>query len=195
MTAFIQGYYIGANQMNPVLQNSSIPGATSTQCDTVEVSLMNSTYPFALAATIKGILNTNGTVSLVYPAAGIYGNDFYIRILHRNALETWSSNPVTMNTVTAYDFTTSDTMAYGSTQVEVEPNVWALWSGDIADGITLGAKDGVIESYDYSQLENDYQGFLFGYYISDLNGDGVVESLDYSIIENNYQLFIFASHP
>lgn len=188
MNVFIQGYYLGAGQMNSVLLNSSVSGATITQCDTVEVSLMNSTYPYAIATTIKGILKTDGTISLVFPASGIYGNDFYIRILHRNALETWSAAPITMNTITSYDFTSSDTQAYGSTQVEVEPGVWALWSGDLN-------QDGFVESADYGQIENDLLLFQIGYYNSDITGDGFVESADYGLMENNLILFIIASHP
>ena len=56
-------------------------------------------------------------------------------------------------------------------------------------------QDEFVGSSDYSQIENDSQGFLFGYYISDVDGDGFVGSSDYSIIENNSQLFIFSYHP
>ena len=65
---------------------------------------------------------------------------------------------------------------------------FALWSGDIN-------QDGLIESTDYSSIENSSQNFLFGYVPDDLNGDELVESADYSMIENNSQLFLMIARP
>ena len=78
--------------------------------------------------------------------------------------------------------------------VLVDPNTWAIWSGDCSNLGSPG-QDGFIESSDYSAIENDSQNFVFGYGDTDLTGDALVESSDYSIVENNSQLFVITSHP
>ena len=88
-----------------------------------------------------------------------------------------------------------NTQAYAYNMTEVEPGVWAFWSGDISDGFSSGVQDGIIESGDYSQLENAANTFIFGYDVNDITGDGLVESSDYSLVENNIVLFLFSLHP
>ncbi|HRU61299.1 MAG TPA: hypothetical protein P5565_07480, partial [Bacteroidia bacterium] len=56
-------------------------------------------------------------------------------------------------------------------------------------------QDELIEATDYSNVENDVVGFLFGYLGTDLTGDGLVEASDYSLVENNAQGFLFSVHP
>ncbi len=63
-----------------------------------------------------------------------------------------------------------------------------MFAGDIN-------KDGLIESTDYSAVENAAIQFLFGYEPTDLNGDGLVEAADYSLVENNSLLFLFTITP
>ena len=74
---------------------------------------------------------------------------------------------------------------------------FAIWSGDISDAATatLGRQDGVIESQDYSDMENAVNTIKLGYIPEDITGDGVVESYDYSIMENNVNYIIFSMHP
>src|SRR5256885_6553975 len=74
---------------------------------------------------------------------------------------------------------------------------WAFYSGDISDASTgvVGVQDGVIESQDYSDMENAVNIILTGYVYEDITGDGVVESSDYSLEENNVSSIIFSIHP
>jgi len=150
----------------------------------------------SLVETATAVLHTDGTLLASF-SSSVTGNDYYLRITHRNSLETWSGSPVTMAAVTNYDFTTAADKAYGSNQVEMEPGVWAIYSGDIIDAETgtVGNQDGVIESADYSQMENDVYLVTGGYVAADITGDGVVESADYSIIENNVYLVISVMRP
>lgn len=84
---------------------------------------------------------------------------------------------------------TTPNNAFADNQAQVEPGVFAIYSGDIDQ---LGSVDGG----DYSIIENDLGLFLFGgYYVSDLNGDGNVDGADYSFIENQVTQFIFAAKP
>ncbi|HNP99253.1 MAG TPA: hypothetical protein PKK99_09370, partial [Bacteroidia bacterium] len=191
--AFIQGYYQSGNPMNAALFNSGI-SASPTDCDTLTVCLIDPSMLISMEC-FQGILQTDG--NLVCTFSGAYsGNSFYLRVTHRNSLETWSADPVQINDGDTYDFTTSDLQAYSSNMVNVDPGTFALWSGDVSDfGSNLGIQDGFVESSDYGAIENDSQNFAFGYNYTDITGDGLVESSDYSMIENNSQLFIIASHP
>ena len=72
-----------------------------------------------------------------------------------------------------YDFTTLVTKAYGNNLHALGDGNFAIWSGDVN-------QDGIVESTDYSSVENSSQNFVFGYVNDDLTGDGIVESSDYS---------------
>ncbi|REK07987.1 MAG: hypothetical protein DWQ39_00015 [Bacteroidetes bacterium] len=194
LSLFIQGYYDEfTGTMNAALYNSGVPSFGPADCDHVEVCLV-AVPGYVTAACFTGVLQTDGTLLATFPHT-VIGNSYYLRIRHRNAMETWSGQPLTMTQALSYDFTNAASKAFGSNMVEVSPGVWAIWSGDVSDGVTAGDQDGVISSNDYGQLEDDVQGFLFGYYVSDLTGDGVVSSADYGLIEDNVQLFIFVSQP
>lgn len=182
---FIEGYYVSTDSMRPVLYNSGVSGAGMTQCDTVMVEMRDTSSGLLLAGPIPGILSTNGSLSLIIPS--LSGSN-YIVIRHRNALETWSAQPVIMGPAVNYDFTTSASAAYGDNMIEMSTGQFALRSGDLNG-------DGLIESEDYTLLGNDVLSILFGYQVSDLNGDGVVESADFSLMENNILQTIFALRP
>lgn len=78
--------------------------------------------------------------------------------------------------------------AYGDNQKEVEPGVWAIYSGDIN-------QDGVIDIFDQVVLDNDLSNFAFGYVLTDLNGDSSVDIFDQVILDNNLANFISSITP
>lgn len=185
LKAFIQGYYTGSGTMAQALLNSGISGASSSQSDSLTVTLHDAENGNQIGSAVKTILNTNGTA--IAQMQGVSG-PHYIAARHRNALETWSATPVVFNTDANYDFSTAANKAYGNNQVNVGGGVFAFWSGDVN-------RDGAIESADYAQLENDIISILFGYQSTDLTGDGAVESADYALIENNLLNVIFVQKP
>jgi hypothetical protein len=71
---------------------------------------------------------------------------------------------------------------------QVEPGVWAIYSGDIN-------QDGTIDGLDMNYVEIDANNFAFGYNSSDLNGDGATDGLDMNILETNSNLFLFVARP
>ena len=182
---FIEGYYVGVGLMGNVMQAQGIVGATATQTDTITVELRNSTPPYAIAATQKRILNTNGNSSGNFSVSGNY----YIVIKHRNGLQTWSANPVNVSggTVT-YDFSNAANKAYGNNQSALGAGVFGIYSGDVF-------VDENIELLDLSVTENDIFNFSFGYFATDINGDGNVDILDTPTLEANVNNFVFSSHP
>jgi len=173
--------------MGTVLLNQSVSGVSPTVTDSITVELHLTTSPYSPFATYKGLLLTNGTVQCYFPTA-LGDNMYYIVLKHRNGIETWSSQPQLMHENGFYDFATSASQAYGSNQVEVEPGVFAIYSGDIN-------QDENIDLLDQSILDFDIETFQFGYQNSDLNGDGNVDLLDQPTLEVNSSNFIFSQHP
>jgi hypothetical protein len=198
---FIEGYYTGGGLMDNYGTGGClyINGISmdSSDADTIFVSAMDTLFPFAEVERKMGILKTDGSVSITFGTAVVPGNSYYLKINHRNALETWSANPVLMGPVTTYDFTTAQTQAYGSNMIETFDNMgWAIFSGDISDAsMGIGFQDGIVESQDYADMENAVYSILSGYVIEDLTGDGIVESADYAIMENNVYFIISVIRP
>jgi hypothetical protein len=176
-----QGYYKAAGSIGSVLQNQGQPNGPS-DCDTVEIRLYNASAPYAMAYSYKGILQTNGNIVCSFPPA-VNGLSFYIGVRHRNAIETWSNNPVLMSAVTNYNFSNAQNKAYGSNQMSLGGGFYAIFNGDIN-------QDGVVDGLDYNDWETDNNNFAGGYYNSDLNGDGIVDGLDFLIWEDNNNNFV-----
>lgn len=78
--------------------------------------------------------------------------------------------------------------AYGDNQKEVEPGVFAIYSGDVN-------QDGFIDILDQGLVDNDLQNFASGYVLADLNGDSFVDILDQGILDNNIFNFIGVISP
>ncbi|HOZ52944.1 MAG TPA: dockerin type I domain-containing protein [Chitinophagaceae bacterium] len=185
--AFIQGYYNTSGMMQPVLSNQGQNNSIS-DVDTMFVDIHTTTWPYQTIHTTKGVLQVDGKLNVQIPYT-FQGQSNYIALRHRNAIETWSSNPMTMNLYeNAYDFTTAVNKAFGNNLKEIDNGIWALYSGDIN-------QDENIDLLDFSLLENDINSFQFGYFATDINGDGNVDLLDGPIVENNINGFIFSNHP
>lgn len=174
--AYLQGYYTGSGQMQPVLLNQGV-GTGSTETDSITVELHNETEGSLVASAI-GVLNTDGTAGIEFPSLS---GSYYISIRHRNSIETWSAAPVSIGTTASYDFTTSASQAYGDNMTEVETGIWAIYSGDIN-------QDGAIDAFDYLDADTDIQtGAGSAYLLTDINGDGAVDAFDYLVIDPHIQ--------
>ena len=178
---FIQGYYAGNSTMNAAV--------SSTTADNFILRLASSSPPYGIAYSAAGTVDINGYGTFTFFGPSI-GSSWYLVLQQRNTLETWSSSPLTITGLSnnQYDFTTAANKAFGNNMAHLGNGIYGIWSGDVN-------QDGLIESSDYSVIENDLLNFLSGYYSSDLTGDNLVESLDYSLIENNLLLFLFTIGP
>jgi hypothetical protein len=197
---FIAGFYSG----NGLMEGSPGQGCLNiidpitypdpTDVDDVTITAMNTSSPCAPVESHVGRLKTNGNVSVIFDGDAKPGNYYFIRLTHRNLIETWSKNPLLFSTITTYDFTTSSTQAYDDgfnlpmKLVDTNPDVWACYNGDID-------QDGGVLSLDMTLEENNSNSGVYGYYTTDLNGDGGSDSLDMTIIENNGNMGVFTSHP
>ncbi|MBK7764062.1 MAG: hypothetical protein IPI46_12070 [Bacteroidetes bacterium] len=186
LTCFIQGYWDGSSQMQPVLANQGEP-TTMGACDTITVELHSDVAPYGIDATTTAVLQQNGTATCIFPP--VTGNK-YIVVKHRSAVQTWSTNPVAIGTSVSYNFSTAANQAYGDNQIQVStsPVIYAFYSGDIVI-------DENIDLLDLGYLETEISNFSFGFNPADLNGDGNVDLLDSPLLEANISNFIFSNHP
>src|SRR6266446_5254835 len=98
--------------MQKVLHNEGIDtSSSSTQVDTVVVELHSAANTSIVAASFKGVLQTNGALACSLPCS-VFGKTYYIVIKHRCTIQTWSATPVTISEITSYDFTTASSKAY-----------------------------------------------------------------------------------
>ncbi|MCX6291270.1 MAG: PKD domain-containing protein [Bacteroidetes bacterium] len=102
---FIEGFYAGSRMMRPVLFDNSLSGDPAAS-DSVTVELHSTTSPYALVATKRVLLHSNGNATVLFPYS-IMNHSYFVAILHRNSLETWSKNPVLFNSsAVSLDLTT-----------------------------------------------------------------------------------------
>jgi hypothetical protein len=185
---YIQGYYAGGNMMAPVMMNQGV-SSNMNDCDTVLVELRTTTAPFSIVASTQAILHTNGNATALFTSVQ-YPFYYYIVVKHRTGVQTWSANPVLVSapTTTSYNFSNAQNKAYGDNMIQVDPGVWAFYTGDVN-------QDENLDLSDLSIYESDVSNFIFGYHPTDINGDGSVDLLDAVELENNVLNFIYSSHP
>jgi hypothetical protein len=160
-------------------------GNTMVQ-DTATVYLRNSTSPYAIVDSEKGIFDAFGNLTVCFDnaAAGTY----YIVVKHRNSIETWSATPQVFNPFSNYyDFTSSAASAYGSNLV-LKSGVYCIYSGDVN-------QDGTVDGTDTQLIDNDSYLFNSGYLPTDVNGDNFIDGSDASIAGNNADNFISLIRP
>ncbi len=186
LKAYLQGYYESAGIMENVVYNEGVTAFPGNECDTINIQLRQASSPYTLVSETKQIIQTNGLVT--YSGTASIGQWYYIVIKHRNTTETWSSNAVLLTENTFYDFSTAANKAYGDNLTEVEPGIWALYTGDIN-------QDENVDLLDLSIVENDINNFQFGYFATDINGDANVDLLDLPTLETNINQFVFSAHP
>ena len=177
VTCFIQGYYVGGRQMQPVLFHQGINSPLNVT-DEITIELRSQVYPYDLIFSAQGKLASDGNIQVQFPIS-VYNNYYYLVVKHRNSLETWSDIPVQIGLFSHYDFTANAGLAYGSNQTEVEPGVFAIYTGDIN-------QDGFVDSFDFPALDSDIFNGVSGVYANtDLNGDGFVDSFDFPLFDMN----------
>jgi hypothetical protein len=170
---FIEGFYEGNGTMIPVINAAMYPSL----CDTVTIRLHAVTAPYQVLFSIKDAIDITGNGIFQFPLA-VIGNEYFISVRHRNALETWSRNPVLFTGMVNCNFVQDSSFAFGSNMKNLGDGNFAMFSGDINH-------DGAINLFDLNLIELNASDFGTGYNISDLTGDNLIESTDFSLIENN----------
>ncbi|MFM9052369.1 MAG: hypothetical protein ACKOKF_08645, partial [Bacteroidota bacterium] len=172
--------------MVPALVNRGL-SPNFFEVDTVRLLLADSANPSIIIDSAKAVLDVFGTAGFQFRGVHV-GRSYYLIFRTMNTIETWSSEPILLNTQTTYDFTDGANKAYGDNQTEVEPGVWAIYSGELN-------ADGFIDPFDAVIWEALNIGFSFGYFPADLNGDGYVDTFDSPFLEQNNLNFVSALRP
>jgi len=186
LKVYLEGYYTVGGQMRSALVNSGVSSNTSIS-DTIKIQLRSQSSPNTVVFSSDVLLSTNGIASLSIPA-NLVGGNYYVAVYHRNSLETWSTNPISFTTNTSYDFTISNSQSFGNVSKQVEPGVWAIYSGD-------QNQDGVINASDLTAVSTEASLFSFGYIKTDLTGDGAIDGFDLGLADNNSSASIVSIHP
>ena len=193
LKVFIEGFYTGGGLMD----NSGAGGClfktgvslNSFDADSIFISAMNSTSPYAEVDRQPGILKTNGYVTVTFGPAVVAYSSYYLKINHRNSVETWSKAPVMLTPLTTYLFSYAATQAFGDNEVATFDNLgFAIYSGDIN-------QDGATDASDFLELDPSIQNGDGGYAVGDLNGDGSVDASDFLVLDPNIQNGIGAVTP
>jgi hypothetical protein len=171
---------------NAELLRASV-AAGSTLRDTVRVYLRNTTNPYVIVDTAQSYFSANGDALMGF--THILNNaSYYVAVVHRNSIETWSAAGQTfLDDSLRYDFTTAASKAYGNNLI-LRGTKYCLFGGDTN-------RDGVVDGSDLGGCDNDVTNFLVGYVASDVNGDGVVDGSDLALLDNNATNFVQAIHP
>ena len=163
-----------------LIQGMYDPGTNLLIPDTLTVKLFLNGI---LQGTDKGIAGIDGKCLISFYTNGIVNNDntFYIQVLHRNSVSVYSNSILKFTDSDAsLDFISSNSGVIGQNEINVDlnPNSFAMYSGDVN-------QDETIDASDLSLVENDVALSLSGYVNTDVTGDNFVDGGDLSIVENN----------
>jgi hypothetical protein len=156
-------------------------GTNTTVRDTIRVFVRNSTFPYAVVDTGKSYFSTTG-VSNIELNNAVTSANYYLQIIHRNSVETWSSafiNFSALSNPVNYNFTDAANKAFGDNQ-KLSGTKYCLYSGETNS-------DGIVDASDLSDIDNNID--LSGYNRQDLNGDDYVDGSDLGICDNNQGIF------
>ena len=184
----LEGYYIGGGTMQGVLLNEVVTGATGVEVDTLLIEAYADPLTYIPLNGQKGVLKTNGDVTVDFVNPVLPGNSYWIRIKQRNHVETWSAAPVLVSSSTTYLFSSAATQAFVGNQKDNGDGFFSFYCGDIN-------QDGAIDALDYVDLDPSIQNGDGGYAVGDLNGDGAVDALDYLILDPNIQAGVGTAIP
>ncbi|MBM3404771.1 MAG: PKD domain-containing protein [Bacteroidetes bacterium] len=187
ITLMIEGLYDPGNgMMLPVMDEFGYHYGSDI-ADHISIGIAQSTAPYTILHIANDVeLDTDGSCSLIVPAPLL--TSYYLIIEHRNSIETWSALPVSFAPGhISYDYTPDAAMAYGDNLLQIGSD-YVIYSGD-------ANQDGIIDTNDLGEVDNDAQNFAMGYLATDVNGDGVVDTNDMGIVDNNSQAFIMVMAP
>ena len=185
---FLEGYYLGGGLMNNCLNLTG--GSTDPlDADSIFISAMDANPPYAEVDRQFGILKINGDVMVTFGPAVVTNNSYYLKLNHRNSIETWSAAPVMLTTTTGYSFSSATSQAFSSNEaVTFDALYAAIYTGDIN-------QDGSVDGSDFLDFDIASQAGGGGYHVADFNGDGAVDGSDFLLYDPNAQNGVGAAIP
>ena len=182
ITVLLQGYYQAEHdkmQRTQHLLNGEVTDLYAAPvADRILVELRDKKHFNTLVTSGWVDLHEDGTAAFQLSAA--LQEEYHIVIKTRNHLKTVSAQPVCFagTATVAYDFTTSDTKAYGNNLALLGNNRYGLFAGDIS-------QDGFVDINDLSVTIDQVRQGATGYLPADINGDGFIDINDLSLVIDN----------
>ena len=163
--------------------------ADPLDADSIFISAMDANPPYAEVDQQFGILKINGDVTVTFSPAVVTNNSYYLKLNHRNSIETWSAAPVMLTTTTSYSFSSATSQAFSSNEaVTFDALYAAIYTGDIN-------QDGSVDGSDFLDFDIASQSGGGGYHVADFNGDGAVDGSDFLLYDPNAQNGVGAAIP
>ena len=191
LRAFIEGYFVDG-QMRSVLSNSRNAGCATcpsdpTLADSITVYLVNENGE--VVNSKKDVIDVDGYGTFNF-MNGLPNGRYYIVVGGRNIIQTWSAESVNFNTRTiVYDFTSSDSKAFGNNMIQLTNGKWGIFSGKVDIDINQ------IDIDDINFIRSGILDYIEGYSAFDLNGDGYVTNDDLQIIKPHFRNFVSLESP
>jgi hypothetical protein len=187
LTVFVEGLYDPGSQYMRKAMAENGPRFPWEVADQITVSLAESTAPNNVIAG-SGLINLNidGSCTAYFPVS--VSGDYYLIVKHRNSIESWSSNPVSIGeTSVSYDFSDAINKVFGNNTI-LKGEKYCLYGGDVN-------QDGTLDTGDMTPVDNDASAYLSGYLVTDVNGDGIIDTADMTIVDNNAGTYISVARP
>jgi len=183
----IEGLYSGSGLMHEALDENGLPEFGAGIADEITVELHSATSYSTIEFSLTVQLSISGTATVDDIPSGLNGS-YYITVKHRNSIETTSASPISFSgDVITQSFGLPANIYGGNLQYFVD-GVYAIYSGDIF-------KDGIVDTGDMSEIDNNAAIFATGYLITDVDGSGLTDTADMTIVDNNSALFVGAILP
>jgi hypothetical protein len=161
--------------------------AASLPQNTVDWVLIELRSDYATVVSRRaGLLLADGSVvdndgSSPLSFVGVPEGNYYVVVRHRNHLAIMSSSPISLSSsLTSYDFTTSQSQAYGEDAMKNLGNeLYGMIAGD-------ANQDGYVTSSDFNMFNPSFTNAASGYDHCDWNLDGFVTSTDFNFFNPNF---------
>jgi len=186
LSVFLEGLYTGPNLMAQA-QDENGPHFGTGIADKITVELHQSGNYSTILFTASNVnLNTIGQAIITIP--GTFTSSYYITVKHRNSIEITTASPVSFAASTITYAFNHPTKVFGGNILLKPGGNYVVYGGDVN-------QDGLVDSSDMIEVDNDASEFAAGYLVTDTNGDGLVDSTDMILVDNNAGNFISAVLP
>jgi len=182
----LEGLYAGGGVMNQAQGDAGAqfgPGVA----DEITVELHDATTYATIVHSATVALSTTGTATVSNIPGSLNGN-YYITIRHRNSIETTTANPVSFAGAIVNQSFALPANVYGGNLLYFIDGVYAIYGGDVN-------QDGVLDTSDMSDVDNDAANYVGGYVSTDADGSGGVDTGDMTIVDNNSSNYVGSILP
>jgi hypothetical protein len=186
LSLLLEGLYNGAGKMRQAMDAVGSHWPTGI-ADHITVELHNSTTYSTIVYTATDVpLSITGSANVVIPA--IYNGSYFITIKHRNSIETTTLTAISFAGSTINQSYGAPANVFGGNLGLSLDNYYLIYAGDVNH-------DGVIDSRDFSSVDNDSFNYVSGYISTDVDGNGIIDTRDFNAIDNSGFNYISTIHP